>query len=430
MDSDATTNSAREEKIRDAIFRLLTEEIKDINEVERLSGWTPWVITASLVSISWIIIQDLWAGGYDLHAVHVVFLAVSISINLALMMRGIFRESSAKGKGPFSFLHTNVSPLATFVLAAWAGLVAFAAFGIWQLRGGFVFAVLAGWLGLLSIFSLLATVSILGRFPLPMQTESPGSTALSIAFACLCAYSLVELFDNSAIFEATSEEIRIGGLLALGSYGLVILARSGNRSPLRQTLTDLRRDLILGDISANEALQRARSALQGMWLSDIVREDMQALLKLISEVRFEHEEALRKIATLKQSILASSHAGTHLPDVEKLALASTLDVLKGHEARVDDISKRYYRLLASMRVRLGIAARASRSASSDQDKLITEIQLAQEPVDALLERFKNEYLELQDAWNKWFPEEQRSYKPFGSGPKDSLQPAPHNERSR
>jgi hypothetical protein len=80
-----------------------------------------------------------------------------------------------------------------------------------------------------------------------------------------------------------------------------------------------------------------------------------------------------------------------------------------------------------MRLRLRIAARASRSASSDQDQLIVEIRLAQEPVDALLRRFKREYYELQNAWNKWFPKEQRHHRPFGSPPEDGHQPESRDE---
>jgi hypothetical protein len=45
---------------RDTLFNLITEEIKDLNEVDKLLGWTPWIVSATLISMAWVIVQDVW----------------------------------------------------------------------------------------------------------------------------------------------------------------------------------------------------------------------------------------------------------------------------------------------------------------------------------------------------------------------------------
>jgi hypothetical protein len=301
MHSETNDESTDDTKVRDTIFRLLIEEIKDLNEAERLRGWTPWVITASLVSICWMIVQDVWTGAYNPQAVHMIFLTVSISLALVMVIRGSLRDSSAStpGKGPLLLVHTNVSALTAFVTAAWTGLIAFATYSFWQVRGRVIFAVATGWFGFASLSLLILTIMVFARFPLPVKTKSPRAIALAaLVHFAIYITSLVEIFRLNLIPVTTSRDIRLGGLLALGAYGIVTLAGSGNQNPMRQTLIELRRDLILGGIPINEALQRARSALQGMWLSDVVREDMQSLLKLISDVRAEHEELFVRLLRL------------------------------------------------------------------------------------------------------------------------------------
>jgi hypothetical protein len=65
------------EPSREELFRLLTEEIKDIGEAKKLKGWTPWVILASLASGLWILAQDLLAAQYSTKACVAIFLLVT-----------------------------------------------------------------------------------------------------------------------------------------------------------------------------------------------------------------------------------------------------------------------------------------------------------------------------------------------------------------
>src|SRR5947208_6137156 len=67
---------------RDELFRLLTEEIRDITEAKRLTGWTPWVILASLASGAWLLAQDLLTTHYSKRACVAVFLILTVILHL------------------------------------------------------------------------------------------------------------------------------------------------------------------------------------------------------------------------------------------------------------------------------------------------------------------------------------------------------------
>jgi hypothetical protein len=94
-------------------------------------------------------------------------------------------------------------------------------------------------------------------------------------------------------------------------------------------------------------------------------------------------------------------------------LSNMLDTLEAHELRICVASERYHRLLNSLRFRLQIVTRIHADAKADSQRLITEIQAAQAPVDRLLVRFTAEYKKLQQVWNLRYPTERRNHQPFG-----------------
>jgi hypothetical protein len=208
-------------------------------------------------------------------------------------------------------------------------------------------------------------------------------------------------------------DIRIGALLALTAYGITVLARLPDQSTLRETLADIRRELVLRETSVEEAFHRTRVALQGMWLSDIVREDTRILIGFISSVRGEYEDAFRRIRSLRETSTIDAKKVPVSDDIVTLALADALDILKGHESRVNAIANEYHELFYKVRKRLLFATHVFRGASNDFNRLVDEIQRAQAPVDQLQQQYVSAYCELQDVWNAWFPDKKRDHKPFG-----------------
>jgi hypothetical protein len=170
---------------------------------------------------------------------------------------------------------------------------------------------------------------------------------------------------------------------------------------------------MMGSLPLDEARQRTRVTLEGLWLSDVVQDDMRALFKLISDVRAIYEDAFRKIETLKASVPISSPSISNLSDFEKVAVSNTLDVLETYGERAQGIATQYFARLRNVQKRLVFTSRFVKGASADKAKLMAELKLAQEPADAALERFVHDFHEIQDAWNLWYPTEPRHHEPFG-----------------
>jgi hypothetical protein len=126
--SDERKNGLTESQLasRDDLFRLLTEEIRDIVEGERLTGWTPWVVLASLISGGWVLIQEFWTASYSREIVSCVFVLLTVAVMLAVSLRKLIDEQTVdtQGRGVFSFLHSRVSASHSLLMFIWSITIA------------------------------------------------------------------------------------------------------------------------------------------------------------------------------------------------------------------------------------------------------------------------------------------------------------------
>lgn len=418
MNEDSVTNDCKLEKpSRDELFKLLTEEIRDMTEAEKLKGWTPWVILASLVSGLWILAQDIFSGRHPWKTCWAVFLIVTIAI---LLLRILQREletltEDRTGKASFFFLHLSASAFGALVFAVWFAGIGYVLLWLAPLATHRRIFLAGAWLyGFLAFFSILMMLAVVARLPIPMPRRGPPplvSLGISAVIVALSVALIIETVRSGFADNLSIVELRIGTIMALEAFGFVFLSRTiSEQNDPREGLSEIRRDLILSGISTTEASHRTRNILQGMWLSDVVLKDMNALLKLISNSKDEYEEALHKIATFKANVGIPS--GTQSPAAVKLTLGNMLDTLEIHEARISSVIRLYQSLLMSLRFRIKFTTQLNSDADSDGQRLMMEIQRAEAPVDQLQIKFVKEYLTLQREWNLRFPSEMRDHKLF------------------
>jgi hypothetical protein len=310
---------------RDELFRLLTEEIKDINEAEKLKGWTPWVILATLVSALWILAQDLLRVQYSKRASVAVFLIATIALQVArIVQRDMDALSEDRtGKASFYFLHSNTSAFNLITMSAWMAGIAYAVLRLAPLATNRrVFLVGVALYTFMAITFLTMMVPVVARLPVPMPKRTPRllySLTISAIIISVLVALVIGVIRSGFTHNLTIVEIRIGTIVALGSIGIVYLSGSiGEQSDSRQALSEIRRDLVLGGMSTVEGSHRARTILQGMWLSDVVMKDMHALFKLISTARGEYVDSLGKAKTFKTNVGLVPAA--EAPDIARLTL--------------------------------------------------------------------------------------------------------------
>jgi len=399
----------------DEIFKLLTEEIKDINDKERLKGWTPWVILASMISASWIIVQDVWTGGHSWPRVVAVFILTTAVLKIICMAAKTLDDlATRRNKNTFQLLHSQASAVSILASSLWSSAIAWSCYLFQSHASKAIFVAAMAFYVIKTIFEFAITIVVSLRLPLPLSKPNrpimfAAILGVFIATHVLMVFGVITSDVQSSIILI---DIRIGSLLALTAYGITLLARLPDHSTLRESLTEIRRNLVLGETSIDETLHGARVALQGMWLSDIVRDETRILLGYISSVRGEYDDCLRQMKAIREAGALDANKRPSSDDLIALALPNILDVLKGYESRVMAIAGEYHELFSKVRNRLTILTKSCKIASNDLDRLVDEIKRAQTPVDQLQKQYIEEYYKLQNVWNAWFPEKKRDHKPF------------------
>ena len=401
---------------RESLFNLLTEELNDLNEADKLHGATPWILSASLISIVWLIVQDLWKEPLHQNTVHSVFVFVALTLSGVVLIKGFFDSLTPGhlGRRPFTHLHSTESYLGAFGKMLWLGLLAYS---VWTLPipiSAYLRVPLAFFYAVLALFSFVVMAIMAARLPLPTKSKADGFASLGVfLLLVLKIWMLTAIINSGVLGEATVGDLRVGGLIAVGAYAIILLSRTvPTGTSKRKILTDLRRDLVLGSISFEEIRNNARINLEGLGTSDVVHDDMSFLLNQISEVRSIYDDAFRKIDALIVGIPLDANLNPVLTEVQKVTLANTLDLLEIHFTQAGNIAKRYHKRLRRTQTRLLIFSKLTKSAADDGTKLMTEIGRAQVPADEGLKKFTEQFNEIQRSWNEWFPDERREFSPL------------------
>jgi hypothetical protein len=404
------------EETRETLFRLLTEEIKDLNDAERLRGWTPWIVSATLISMAWLVVEDVWTRQPPIAPIRATFLAVSLALWLIRIIAVLLESLSPAERGDNRFLlfHTTRSTLREVFHSMWAIGLAIAVWTTQDVETEYIRIALGVLLGFFSLAGVFAVIITITRLPVPVSRKNAPRLAITLGVVLITIYALAiaDILAGDSFEAAGALDIRSGGLIAVGAYALLELSHRGGQPVLRNMLVGLRRDLVLGSLPVEEIQHHIRATLQGVWLSDVVRDDLRSLLKLISDVRALYDDAFRKIDILKASVPITDSPGGQLKDFEKLAISNTLDVLKTFEPQVRKISEEYFAKFRSLRTRMELVARMVKGTSSEKEKVISEIKLAQYHADAALAKFVREFYDIQNAWNLWYPTEARHHRPF------------------
>ena len=293
-------------------------------------------------------------------------------ILVLLGARVLDKNSSADGKrASFVTIGSSVVPSELFLHALKYAATAWSVYQLSLSGNKAAFSAAALLLSLVAATSAIIGVAGIARVPIfgPDSSSSKKgwfSSVLVVPWVLLAV--VVELVIHSGVIGTGSDkDVRIGGILAISMVGIRLLARRHSSEDKQQReLAAIRREIVLGIISTPEAHQRARVALQGLWLSDLVKQETGRLLALISGVTNEHESALFKMKALKTGVDLSA---PELSDLDRLTFSIVMDAMVAHETRVSEMSREYFRLLNKVLVRLTAMARLAPGAESDKRSL-------------------------------------------------------------
>jgi hypothetical protein len=198
----------------------------------------------------------------------------------------------------------------------------------------------------------LASLFILSFFPYPLHLGVAQSSRSRVLSAVLTVGSLVpavaylySLSQSPAV--VTVDDFRIAALLVVLFYLLVIFVGLEDETPILNSLITTRRELLLGRINIDTAIQQVDIALAGLQVSDILHQDVSDLLDLWSTCGLEMQEISKRITAIRATIERIAQSGEEPSEHTLSVVESLFESIHSHLDKafetLDEIKRRWDR---------------------------------------------------------------------------------------
>lgn len=383
-DSPAEVDMSDSER-DESLIELLEFEIKRIRAEESRPGWTRWALLGGLASAFWFLTLELERGAISWQNSLFFFLVLSIGYQSTLCIRPLLHLFSAKS-APRARTLSQQFPRAFYVMlyeSAWDVVLLVIvsrldpAVGLQYEVSLFVFyilniltALLASLVYPLFKYANMTTIA----FSLGSKRARASGRVTSILLLALGMFSVFglisTLLDNVVVLAPA--EYRVGGLLFASAYILRIIVRGQPESPLLDTLIELRRALGLGKIDFESAARQAEIALTGLSASEILQDDLGALLRDLEQINVCLETARKEL--LRASLLEDYRDRVEDQDILRQAL------IRSAESHVDEaveLAENHSSKVDQFRWRITLLREISPESEEEVDKLLAELDAAE-----------------------------------------------------
>lgn len=281
---------------RDEIIHFLDAEILSVRADIQRPGWTKWAIWGSLGTLTWILLEQL---ENPKHSPNIIFFLVIAGAFLFDMINGYytFTENSRKDNlrpnrfSDFSS-HRNWRAMSALEIVKHLALLYLTNQISPILPLGLIICSY-----LLNLFFLFVYVMsfFLTFFHLTVGSHStePG-WKFNLTF-CLLFFSGVFFIGQTGLKFISSPtllvDLRIAGLVLILMQLAIVLARLDKDSPTLQSLVEIRRDLILNQISEETASNQIEELLLGQQSARVIQQKTEHILHESEKI----EKHLQKI---------------------------------------------------------------------------------------------------------------------------------------
>lgn len=260
-------------------------EIKNIDDEVSRAGWNFWILLGSIGTLGWLLLEELGGGAHDWKRSLLVFLMFNLSLdvieNLKSLTYLIVRNRSVNR----FFLASRVlgsSRLAyIFVLFRIFVLILIIHYVkdslIWHQALIVYYAVFF----ILTLFILLT--SFIDLPVKPSKSTLPkfiGGIVVVINFIVL-GFLTTEIFTGKLFIEIN--EYKIGALIFSMSFLAPYIILLNQNTYQKTSLVNVRRDLLLGNLSIDEAKSQTEILLLGMQVDDYLQDDVKVILELLNQ---------------------------------------------------------------------------------------------------------------------------------------------------
>jgi hypothetical protein len=322
--SDSPLNGRSVETSREDLVRLLEFEINHIRTEEARPGWSTWALIAGLATMLWLLSHELQESKPDIDHTLLVFLLVSITYD-ALKIFSKFLKDIPVGKGRFVTIRAQLSPGRSRLMVDAARNVALIAIAV-HLRGSLGRAaeiLIVLYYGFDTLADLLGLLLSYTDFTVPKQPQTP-RLAMNVrigglALGCFAALGSAFAFSNFKM--PPQPELRLGGLLFAIGIVVLLVTRSQPKTPLLETLVQIRRAVGLGQLDLDSARRQVDIALEGMNVSDVLQSRLVSLLADLERSGVHLETAANEVnafaLTMKTSSQPLTQTGQLVPVIKQ-----------------------------------------------------------------------------------------------------------------
>lgn len=318
------------------LIELLEFEVGRIRAEESQSGWTTWALLGSLATILWLLSLTLEAHTIDIRNTLLLLLGFSLLWDcLTRWLPGLIAPELSKSTPRLQFARSVLGQARSWTLVELArsgALMAVAAM-IRPFAGTAVVAAIYLFYGAYVLMCLLVLIMSFLRWPLPTNGAKGWPVrvlaAVLLGLGAVSLWGLLSALWTSSIAPALCE-YRVAGLLLAAIVTLQILARVRRRTPLLDSLVQIRRSLGLRRMNSGSATQQTEIALAGMTLADAVQDDLRELLSLAAQASASLDAFAKELEALSSAL---GHDVTQVPEGQLSLLKA---VMRSAKAHVDD----------------------------------------------------------------------------------------------
>jgi hypothetical protein len=375
-----------QETSRSQLLSLLDSEIERIQTQDREPGWTKWALLGGLGTDLWLISNELEHGSIDWQKSAIFFLWLFLAKEFLAHLNGLLAFRSNNKSGPRFFLFKaygqQLRRLAIFYAFMYAlplFLLIHVAFplsthSIWFLRIYLIF---------FAFVSCLAIPLSFLRLPFSVGPERRSVRVTLLILFLLITVPLSEL--SSYIINTwstfTQPTLRVSTLFLIGLYLIQLLLRGQTGTPLLNTLIELRRSLVLGQIDYQSAFKQAEVAFSGLRVSDVLQDEVNIMLSHMNEINIRLESMRKELQALE-----SHESDPALASTIQRSLSSLLDEI---EKSLEILESGTQRLGKRIRWIFMIAPNSEGELKSIQSKLLESIRSIRENIQSVAQHLEN-----------------------------------------
>ncbi len=345
---------------RGEFYNYLDSEINNLSGDIKRPGWNMWAILVGLATLGWLLLDALESGEYSFQNVIGLLFVLSLTQYLYFSISGVFDSLSTNNQKQARFI--NVASQ----IRNWRFFILLIGQGAFLIFASIIFSDDVGTLitTLSIIFAAVIIIAVLFSFALvflqlpilssPLKRNL--NVIVSVLFSALLLFIIwrhIELLLNSS--STSFNDIRLTLLVAASFYLIVLLIRVPRGLLILDSLIDIRRQLMLGEISIENAVIQTNIALTGLRAYDVLEEYVVKLLSIYREAAAELTGALSTINNLENIYHESQ---TSEEDQSSLAMP-LIESLHNSVDKVKGIIRTTPELIRPLRTRLILMSSAA-----------------------------------------------------------------------